>query len=157
MTIQYALTRSEMLGSFFRSLAASRRLLLTVFVMPIVLTAFYLFSSKGFPRSLTVENETTASAIFFGFFLFMPAFIFVSAKTSLRTLTISSDGIHTEIGGMSGERSWPQIKEVTDQKSFILIVGRNGNSFFIPNRAFSDMEEKTELIARIKRWREAEV
>jgi hypothetical protein len=55
---------------------------------------------------------------------------------------------------MSGERSWPQIKEVADQKSFILIVGRSGNSFFIPSRAFSDLEEKTEFITRIKRWRE---
>jgi hypothetical protein len=122
--------------------------------MPVILTAFYLFSSTAFPHSLTVENKITAGTLFLGFFLFMPAFVFATAKTSLRTLSISSDGIHTEIGGMSGERSWPQIKEVADQKSFILIVGRSGNSFFIPNRAFSDLEEKTEFITRIKRWRE---
>jgi hypothetical protein len=49
------------------------------------------------------------------------------------------------------------VKPVNDTGKFILIVGRAGNAFFVPSRAFSGIREQSEFIAQIDRWRASSV
>jgi hypothetical protein len=116
------------------------------------LSVFELLISGAFSRPLTIQDGATAAIIVFAFFVFMPAFLFLRGKTSLRTLTISPQGIDTEIGKMKAQRPWSQIKIVSEARDYVLIGGASGNAFFIPNRAFSMPEQKSEFVAKISTW-----
>jgi hypothetical protein len=43
----------------------------------------------------------------------MPLWLFIRAKTALRTLTVAG-GISTQIGRLKGDVPWDKVKAVTD-------------------------------------------
>jgi hypothetical protein len=88
-----------------------------------------------------------------GAVLFMPVGLFLRAKTDERTLTVSPEGISTEIGSLKGQIPWRKVDAVTDTGPHVLVVGTTGNAFFIPNRAFREPGQKAEFLALIERWR----
>ncbi len=153
MTIQYALTRAEIAGGFFRGLRASTRFLVTNCIYAVVLSGVILSYSGVFSRPLTYKAGSAALVLILGYFAFMPAFLFLRGKTTLRTLTISQEGIHTEIGKMKADRPWSSIKVVSESNSFVVLAGASGNAFFIPDRAFSGLEQKAEFLAMVRGWK----
>jgi hypothetical protein len=133
ITIKYSLTRMEiyLVGLGFLGLAMT----------------------GAFSRPLTLSDAWVALAWVIGAFLLMPVIFFVRGKTKERTLTVSQDGISTQIGRLKGQVPWSKVKLVNDTGKFILIVGRTGNAFFIPGRAFRGPGELAEFTAQIDRWR----
>ena len=92
-----------------------------------------------------------------GAFVFMPLWLFIRGKTDERMLTISPEGIATEIGSLKGQLPWSKIKLVTEtSRHHVLIVGASGNAFFIPSRAFEAPGQQAEFMTQISRWRNAE-
>ncbi len=153
MTIKYALTRTEIVRSYFRSLGSSRKFLVMILIYSAIPALVALVLSGAFSRRLQVHDLIVAVAWMTGAFAFLPIWLFLRGKTSERTLTVSPDGISTQIGSLKGDVPWNKVKLVADAGNHVLIVGVTGNSFFIPGRAFQGPEQKTQFIKQITSWR----
>jgi hypothetical protein len=153
VTIKYALTRPEIVRSYFHSLTASRKFLAMIVIYSVGLGLLPMLLNGAFSRGLETHDVIVAFAWMLGAFTFMPLWLFLRGKTSERTLTVSQDGISTQIGSMKGEIPWSKVKLVADADEHVLIVGATGNAFFIPGRAFQGAEQKCEFVEQIKAWR----
>jgi YcxB-like protein len=85
-------------------------------------------------------------------FCFLIAMVFVRGRKHERTLSISEQGIATEMESVDARLPWTKVKEVKDSGTYILIVGQVGNSFFVPSRAFHGSEERARFLSEIRRW-----
>jgi hypothetical protein len=111
-----------------------------------------VFRTTG-SRSLTLSDAIHAAAWALGFFIFMPIWIFIRGKTAKRTLTVSSNGISTEIGRLKGQIPWGKVSVIEDCSQFVLIARTNGNAFFIPDRAFLGPEQRAAFVAATRSWK----
>ena len=152
MTIEYALTRIEIVQGFFRSLATSRRYLVTVLSYALVMSGVVLVSRGAFSRSFTLKDVVIGAFAAGGFMIFLPAMLFIRGKTAKRSLTISSEGITTEIGSLNARIPWRKVKIIAKTDRYVLISRANGNAFFIPSRAFSGPEQQAEFVTKIQNW-----
>lgn len=155
MTIQYSLTRSENVRGFLRGVRTSTRLRTTLFVYSAAIAVIVSASGGVFSRPLTVQSLATVLAWAVGAFIFMPLWLFIRAKTALRTLTIAPDGISTQIGSLKGDVPWDKVKTVTDAGPYVIITRANGNSFLIPNRAFAGPDQQAQFLSDVEAWRRA--
>jgi hypothetical protein len=153
MTIKYALTRAEIVRVFLASLARSPRILIIVLLFSLFPGAVSAGSAYTFSRALTTRDALVAIAWTLAMFCFVIAMVFVRGKTSERTLSVSEQGISTQIGSIDAELPWTKVKEVKDSGAYILIVGKTGNSFFVPSRAFHDREQRRQFLAQVTQWR----
>jgi hypothetical protein len=152
LTIEYALTRREIFLSFWRSLAQSppfRRIFL-FYAAAAAVTA--LVTRAAILRSFTTVDVLTAVAWGLGCIVLLSVWVTIRGKTSKRTLTVSSEGISTEIGRLKSQTPWAKIKSVDDISKSILIALTNGNAFFTPNRAFLSPDHRNEFLAKISTW-----
>ena len=155
MTIEYALTRVEIVRGFLRSLRSSPRYLVTVLCYALVMSGIVLVGTGAFSRSLTLRDVVTAVLTAGGFMLFLPVMLFIRGKTSNRSLTVSAEGISTEIGSLKAQISWRKVKVILETDGYVLVSRASGNAFFIPSRAFSDPEQKAAFVTKIKHWARA--
>jgi hypothetical protein len=84
--------------------------------------------------------------------LLLAVYPFLRFKRDERTLTISTTGIVTSIGNLTGDVPWVKISRVTPVGDCIYIMGKNGNSFAIPRRAFRSDTERAEFLQRATQW-----
>ena len=155
ITIEYALTRREILWSFLQGLAESPKFRTKILLFSAAIGMSGLLPKAILSRSLTLKDTIDAAGWAVGSIAFIALGVSVFGKTARRTLTISPNGISTEIGRLTGQVPWNKVKEVTECTQSVLIVGRNGNAFFIPNRAFADLDHRSQFLAEIKRWMHA--
>ena len=152
MTISYSLTRIEIVRTFLYAIPRSPRILTVVLIVS-AWPGFVWVSSKGaFSHGLNMADGFTALAWMAGAFLLLLLWLFVRAKVKVRTLTISERGIYTEIGRIKAESPWAKVKEIKDVGDYILVVNRTGNAFFIPNRAFTDKNQRTDFLQKMNQW-----
>lgn len=152
MTIEYALTRTEVVRGFFGSLGKSPKFLAIILLYASAMAILILAGTGAFSRPLAVGDAVVAVAILVCFIPFLSLWLFLRAKTSKRSLTISGDGISTQIGKIQTQLPWRKIKIISVADHRILLAGANGNAFLIPNRAFSSLKEKAEFAAKIRDW-----
>jgi hypothetical protein len=88
-----------------------------------------------------------------GTFCLLLLVLFATAKTAQRTMDFSEGGISTTIGKLRGHVGWGKIADVKDAGPHVLVMGRSGNAFFIPNRAFSGPDEKAQFVSDVREWR----
>jgi hypothetical protein len=124
-----------------------------IVIYSVALGLLPLLLNGAFSRGVESHDVIIAFAWMLGAFAFMPLWLFLRGKTSERTLTVSQDGILTQIGSMKGEIPWSKVKLVGDADGHVLIVGATGNAFFIPGRAFQGADQKTQFVEQIKSWR----
>ena len=155
MTIRYALTRAEIVRVFLASLGQSPRVGTIVVLFCLLSGGLSLVPVLGAGRAFTNRDGLVSIAWSLGMFFFVIAMVFVRGKTEARTLSVSEEGISTHIGAIDAQLPWTKVKEVKDSGSYILIVGRTGNSFFVPARAFHGPEERTQFLADVERWHRA--
>jgi len=122
-----------------------------ILIYSVALGIFSLVARGGLSRSPTRQDVITAFAWMVGAFVFMPVWLFIRGKTDERILTISPEGIATEIGTLKGQLPWSKIKLVTETNRHVLIVGATGNAFFIPSRAFKAPGQQAEFMTQIGR------
>jgi hypothetical protein len=152
ITINYALRRTEIVRSFFGNLRTSPKFLAIILLYSAGLGVSSLAFRGAFSRSFTVDDLMTAITFALGFFVFMPGWLFIRAKTEKRTMTLSPAGISTEIGARRGHVSWSNVACVTHTSRHIFIIGSAGNAFFIPARAFREPDLKAEFMRQINTW-----
>ena len=152
LSIEYALTRGEIFRAFLQSAAGSPRYLLTIILNSVTFGVITLLFRAAPLARLTMRDAISALTWTLGLLLLMPLWIFIRAKTDRRTLTISRDGITTEIGRHNGKVPWPKVKIITETPRFVLIARTNGNAFFIPDRAFSGVDQRQHFVTEIRRW-----
>jgi hypothetical protein len=102
-----------------------------------------------------MQSFATVFAWAVGAFIFMPFWLFIRAKTALRTLTLAPSGISTQIGRLKGDVPWNKVKAVTDAGSYVLITRANSSSFLIPKRAFAGPDQQAQFLKDIEAWRRA--
>jgi len=156
MTIEYALTRMEVVAGFFLSLRSSPRY--AAFLVVIVSALFILVPQvgDGFSHPFTMRDAGSAVlGLMCTFVLILPLVVFMRAKTGMRLLTISPGGISTKIGSLQGRITWQQIKTVQEKDDYILIAAASGNAFFIPNRTFATRYQKDEFATKALAWARA--
>ena len=153
ITIEYALTRGEVARSFLLAIRESpeylRRVITLAAILAVGQACFRALSSRHFGAS----EILSAIIVFAVVLVLLPIALFVSAKAGRRTFTISPEGISTSIGTKSGQIPWKKVKLVKDGSTFILISGRSGNAFFIPNRAFVLPDARARFLEQIGAWR----
>jgi drug/metabolite transporter (DMT)-like permease len=98
MTIEYALTRAEVPQGFFESLRSSPKYVVLILFCSAVFGAYSLLLRGALFRHLMLRDIIIACIWAVGLLILMPLGMFVRAKTAKRTLTISPDGIYTQIG-----------------------------------------------------------
>jgi Mn2+/Fe2+ NRAMP family transporter len=152
MTIEYALARAEVVRSFYESVKASPKYRMTIAIYALVIGVVVVIASGvlSHPTGTVVATKFLYGVV--GYILFLPIVLFVRAKTSTRSLTISEAVISTKIGSLTGEVPWEVVRVIEAGDSFVLIGRTNGNAFFIPDRAFHSPEEKTRFLSSAKKW-----
>jgi len=155
VSVEYALTRREIFQSFVRSVSASPKYRGTILLYAALVGVMALALRATASRSFALKDAIIAAASAAGFLVFISIWVTIRGKTARRKLTISRDGISTEIGTMKGRVPWGKVRVVTDTTKFVLIALTNGNAFFIPNRAFLDLKHRNQFLARIEDWMNA--
>jgi hypothetical protein len=152
MTIHYSLTRIEIARTFVAVLPQSPRILTIVFVASAWPGFVFLFSKHEFSSGLSVWDFLAALIFAALAFLLLLIWVFLHAKTKERTLSISEQGIQTEIGRIKADYPWTKVKQIKDVGQYLLVVNRAGNAFFIPNRAFTTAQARTEFLELANEW-----
>jgi YcxB-like protein len=152
MTIEYSLTRTEIARGFFLSLRKSPKFRRTVLIYAVGVGAFDLFLRMFRPPVPSLRDVLVACAWSVGIFLFMPVWLFIRSKTAQRTVVTSPEGIYSEIGKLRIQIPWREIAAITDAGRYILVMRRGGNSFFVPDQAFSGASQRDEFLGELRRW-----
>ena len=155
LTVEYALTRREIFRFSLRSVAESPKFRGTILLYSAAIDIFTLLLRVVLSGSFALKDVIIAVACAVCSPVFFSLWAFIRGKTAKRELTISSDGVATEIGPLKGRIPWDKIRAATDTPRFVLIARTNGNAFFIPHRAFSGPEHREHFLAEIKRWMHA--
>jgi hypothetical protein len=79
--------------------------------------------------------------------LWMPIYPQLRFNPQVRSLEVDQDGISTTIGRLSARRSWEDVLSISEEDDVIVILGRNGNAFLVPARAFTSIEEKRAFLS----------
>jgi hypothetical protein len=155
MTIHYSLTRFEIVRTFVAVLPQSPGIFIVVFIASAWPGFVFLFSKHKFSNGLSVWDFLAAFVYTSVTFLLLLIWVFLRAKTKERTLTISEHGVHSEIGRIKADYPWTKVKQIKDVGQYLLVVNRIGNAFFIPNRAFTSAQARTEFLELANEWRRA--
>lgn len=152
MTITYSLTRFEIVRTYLFVMPRSPRILTVVLIIS-AWPGFVRLSTKwALSHHLSIEDFLAALVWMIVVFVLLLLWVFFRAKTNVRSLSISEQGIYTEIGRIKADYPWSKVKEVKDVGDYILVVNRTGNAFFVPNRAFSNAEQRIEFLEKLNRW-----
>jgi hypothetical protein len=111
-----------------------------------------LATTGAFSRPLVLHDAYTLLIAGASFMVFLPMLLFIRAKTAKRSLTISPEGISTEIGSIKGNIPWKKVKIISLNHDSILIARTGGNAFFIPARAFSSPGHQTSFFSQATEW-----
>ena len=155
MTINYSLTRFEIVRTFVAVLPRSPIIFTVVFIASAWPGFVLLYSKHEFSNGLVIWDFFAALIYAAVTFLLLLIWVFLRAKTKERTLTISEQGVHTEIGKIKADYPWTKVRQIKDVQQYLLVVNRTGNAFFIPNRAFTSAKARTEFLELANEWRRA--
>jgi hypothetical protein len=79
--------------------------------------------------------------------VWLPLYPLLKFKPQMRVLEISAEGISTAIGKLSARRSWHEIASITEADGNFVILGKNGNAFIVPPRAFDSDNSRLAFLA----------
>jgi|SRR5579864_3582531 len=79
--------------------------------------------------------------------IWLPAYPMLRFKPQVRTLELDQEGVATTIGKRTGQRAWKDVESVTEENGQIVILGRNGNAFLVPARAFASAEARRAFLS----------
>ena len=146
MTIRYSLTRLEVVRTYLFVIPRSPRIAILVFMICAWLGSVHIATTLIYSHSLDAGDILYAVLSAVVVFCLLLAWVFLRAKTGERTMSVSDQGIDTEIGRRKAICSWGKVKQVRDLGHYILIVTHSGNAFFVPERAFPDGNGKTAFL-----------
>lgn len=146
MKIEYRATAEDIAALYsylWRNSAYFRR---RIGVGTLVVAAWILVSAYLSQGELSLRDAFIALNVAIAFPVLTPLLAMLRTKKGSRILTIDPHGIHTQLGKQKGEVRWENIAELFVTTEHVFILGRNLNSFTIPNRAFQDDSQRNEFI-----------
>ena len=151
MTIRYALRRADIWNVYWFIWRTGWRLKLSqVFIAGC--TIFVALSVLARNRPISGHDVVIALLWAGVVLLFLPVYPLLMFKPQTRTLTITPQGIDTQIANMSRELPWRKISRIQRDGDRLYIIGRTGNSFVVPDHAFSSPEDRETFEMRIRQW-----
>jgi hypothetical protein len=153
LTITYSLTRFEIVRTYLFVIPRSPRILTVVLIIS-AWPGFVRLSTKwALSHGLSFGDFIAAFVWMVGVFVLLLLWVFLRAKTKVRTLSITERGIYTEIGRIKADYPWSKVKEIRDVGNYILVVNRSGNAFFIPNRSFDGIQQRSRFLTQMNYFR----
>jgi hypothetical protein len=146
MVIEYQIKRFDPVKSYFFNLRHSRRTRIIVFGTAAIVVIVSLLLRNGSHSPLVLPDFIVSFLSGLGLILFIPLYSFLTAKTQVRTLSISQDGIETKIGRYAGKIHWSAVDSIVATQDRIFITGKAGNTFTIPSGAFATGAIRQEFI-----------
>jgi YcxB-like protein len=150
LTVEYALTRAELLRTTMESLRAAPAFRNQIAKLAAIVTGAVFILRAAISRTLSPVDVGVAVACGLGFVVLVPFGIAIRGKTGRRSLSVSRGGMATTIGRISREYSWSAVKAVSASGENVVVALANGNAFFVPRRAFVDVAQRREFVARIE-------
>lgn len=150
-TVEYALTRGEVWRWYWQAWAKPAGLwrfqVLVGLIVAIAVTLPYIGTA-------TVASQflSTALVAIFTVMFISCCWPQIKYKSQQRKLSIDQVGITTEIGKLREEIPWEKIKNVAQQADTLIITGKNGNAFIVPNRAFTSSVQRDEFLQAAQAW-----
>jgi hypothetical protein len=120
-------------------------------VIQLAIVAMFFVASRPWLQSAGIDGVSQvvmAAMIGLAVVLASAAYPQLRFKPEERTLEIGTAGISTTIGNRSGDVPWTKIARITPTADAVYVVGTGGNSFTVPDRAFSSPAQREEFIAR---------
>ena len=147
-TLRYTSSRKE-IWKFYWSVW--RRRLWIVHALFAAVAGFAVAALTGHGVRLTswIEDSFLALPFVIGAFAAVPQLRFKGAE---RTLRVTPEGWSTEIGQVSGSRSWAEVKVIREVDGLIFIESMNGNGIIVPPRAFRDENERRRFLTDVLKW-----
>jgi hypothetical protein len=151
MTIEYQSKRAEVAAAYFYTWRHSWRMRL--FQTWIAVTAFAAWSIQLSSPERPFRSTILPAALgTLAVLAFLPLYPQIMFKSRMRRLTVDPDGIHTTIGSLRGDIPWARVASVSLVGDRIYVLGKNLNSFVIPDRAFSGVEHRAEFVKNAESW-----
>jgi hypothetical protein len=151
MTIEYQSRRAEVAAAYWFTWRRSwrMRIMQAWIALAVFLCASSVLQSPGqsFRSTALPSALWTVAAL-----AFLPHYPQLTFKSQLRRLTIDPVGIHTTIGALRGDIPWRRVASITTVGDRTYVIGKNLNSFIIPERAFSGVEQRSEFIRSAETW-----
>jgi hypothetical protein len=150
MEIQYKAERSDVRQAYWRTWRSIRMNVLRALIFGSV---FIMASAQASAVASTPFGRlgvATLAAVLA--LVLLSVYPMLRFKPDERTLRISPEGIRTTIGARSGEIPWRKVARIEPAERCTFIVGKDGNSFTIPHRAFASEGVRAEFLQRATRW-----
>jgi hypothetical protein len=146
MTIKYTATPADV-GALYsycwrNSAYFRRRLIFNSVLVGLAIIAIPFFVDGKVGKS----DIVIALSVTVAFPFVVPLIAKLRTKKSQRTLSISANGIHTQIGTKTGDIPWARVAELFVTEEHIFLLGRNLNGFCIPRTAFSNAPDREDFI-----------
>jgi hypothetical protein len=151
MVIRYKANRSDIWHAYWYTWRHSIRMN----VLRLLLFGWVFFVAQSWLQGVLVTPVWRLSGAFVVAslaMLLLAVYPLLRFKREERALTISTTGIATTIGKLSGDLPWGKIALLAPVGARIYIVGKNGNSFAIPRSAFGSDPERAEFLRRATEW-----
>ena len=142
MTVEYALSRGEVVKAYFYSWRYSSSFRRQMVIVALSIGLFIVCERWLVAGGVHASDLRVGAFWGVGLFAFMPIWLALRAKRGQRRLELSDGGIVTAISGSTMRVPWSALSSVSDAKEFVIIARRNMNAFYVPRRAFADDHER---------------
>jgi PHD/YefM family antitoxin component YafN of YafNO toxin-antitoxin module len=150
-TVTYASRRAEIWKWYWRAWAQPAGLwrfnMLFALTVAIICTDLHKHNSFDWGYFLVAFLVGLLTAL-----ILLPLWPQIRFKSSVRSLTINSQGLSTSIGKIAASRSWKDVKSIESRNGTVVITGTNKNAFIIPARAFASDNERVIFYEAALRW-----
>jgi hypothetical protein len=155
-TVNYASRRSEIWRWYWRAWKRPAGLWRNHVIFGLAFALLFTVVLRPGPFSLSYF--LTAALVGTGTCLILlPLWPQLRFKSALRTLTISAEGVVTAVGSISGSRPWKDIRSIEESNGTIVITSINMNALIVPERAFSNINERKQFYEAARQWHSAAV
>ena len=89
--------------------------------------------------------------------IFFAAWPQVAFKSKERALRVGPDGWSTQIGSISGSRTWSEITSVKENPESLVITSKSGNALVVPLRALPDQSSWLQFVRDAQTWHQRHV
>jgi|SoiMethySBSTD1v2_1073268.scaffolds.fasta_scaffold00389_24 hypothetical protein len=142
--VEYASERQEIWRWYWRTWRKEIwKIHMTMFLVVSGAVAFFL------TRNAELSLSSVLVALVCGFLAvaWMPAYPILMFSSDKRSVEIDQDGISTTIGEDRFRRSWDDIRSISQEDGYVVLMGQKGSAFLIPPRAFQSEDEKQRFLS----------
>jgi hypothetical protein len=152
MTIEFQITRMDMLKAYLSSLRHARRTQLVVFGTALLYAGLNLYFRYKSTGALGVNDYLISALYGLGFLLLMPLLVVLMAKTQKRVLTLKAEGIDAKMGPNESHIPWTIVKDITQVDGMVVIAGKKGGAFNVPASAFASPEQRQQFMEQAQQF-----